>query len=136
MCVGQACGTPVVPVGQFGEGPQAVCPQQLTVGFSVLQSACWSAACPLPPSNAAHGLVFWVGQERNELLWQCHTSGEVRYSLTQSQVYLRGEILGREGSLGTELCWSCLGGRITWVKSNCSSSFRLFFYPSGVQELF
>lgn len=88
ICVGQAYGHWRC---LWVLGLQANCPQQLMVRpldgildilsrihipliYSIPRSGCWfSPRCLPSPSSAAHDLVFWMGQERNESLWQCVT---------------------------------------------------------------
>lgn len=85
VCVGWAYGTLLVLVDQFGvicsqsnpssswSDPIMVSRIHIPLICSIPRSGCWSPSCLPSTSYADHDLVFWMGQERNGLLWQCVT---------------------------------------------------------------
>ena len=76
----------------------------------------------LPPSHAAHDLVLWMGQERNESLWQCPAQlGKLCTNFTCFHISQQEKSQIEKLSLGPKLC--CLGGKMIWVK------LSYFSYP-------
>lgn len=67
--------------------------------------------------HLAHDSVLWIGQKRNEPLWQCPAQPGKQAAHSLALFYPTGEIMGQGKSLPTLSC-ALLWGKLTQVKLN------------------
>lgn len=112
------------------------------VGPSILSLAASLSVAHHPQSCSSWLSILGGARKKWASSVVCHTSREIRHSLTHSKFSSEEKLLAEKGSLGTEPFWSFLGWGVMWIKSKYSFYplqsilFQIFSPPSGVQELF